>query len=58
MDELLPVPSAEAAQALTQARVQTETSVRILKMAIDSQSAEAASLLALLGVGANLDRTA
>lgn len=58
MDALPQVPSAEAAAALAQERVQFDARVRIQGMALDSQSAEAASLLKLLGVGANLGASA
>ncbi len=58
MDELLSVPSPEAAADMTQARLRFEAGMRLQKMAMDTGSAEAAQLLKLLGVGTNLDATA
>ena len=55
MDELLPVPSAEVATALTQERIRFEVGVRLQKMAMEAQASQAAELLKLMGVGENLD---
>ena len=54
----LPDVTPEMATSLSQGRLQGEVAMRVQKMAMDSEAQQAAQMLASLGLGANLDRSA